>query len=191
MRISSFTTIGAVVLATAFAGSVAASAQSPSVVGQKRVFGYQDAKGVFHPLSRSEAPETTTAPFTGTFELTIAITLKTPVPSGYAVYCTTDLEADATNDDTSVSEDYSEIAYSEAKVSGSTASCTVNTPYSWVIVQASSTETDSITGTYSVEMVPTAANAVELGRSTSGTFVNLTKIPATGATSKYTINATL
>ncbi len=195
MRKISLATIGAMSVAAMFitmAGTPSALAQAPEMGKDKKIFGYQDPKtGVFHPLSRVE-PETTPAPpFTGTYEVAITITLKTPVPAGYSVYCTTSINASAINDSTAAEVDFEEDAYSLAKVTGSTATCTVNTPYSWVIPQATTTETDSLAGTYTVEMIPTSTTAPDLGRDSTGPFLSATKIPAAGTTTKISVAATL
>jgi hypothetical protein len=193
MRILSLATAGALAIGLAVAAS--AFAQAGAAKPHKKVFGYQDAEtGAFHPLSRV-TPDVTAAPLTGTIEVTFTITLKTAVPSGGSVYCTTDIAASSINDTTGTSSDYDETSFTVAKVTGSTATCTVNTPYSWVLAAASSTVQDSLVGSYTVGILPPSTSTALLpaqdDRSSSSTFLNVTKLPAAGAISKYTVSATL
>jgi len=181
---------------------VAASAQSglpkssPFPTPHDRIFGYQDAKtGIFHPMVKIE-PDLTPAPSTGTIDLTITITLKTAVPTGATVYCSTDITAMSNNIQTFESGViYIESSYSVAKVTGSTATCTVATPYSWSLPAASATIQNSLSSEYVVGILPastgTALIESELsGRSSTSSFGGTT-IPATGATTKYTLSVTI
>jgi len=195
MRIFQIAAISLMALGATVAGSVSAAAQSDEPGSHKKVFGYEDAQtGVFHPLDRAVA-ETTTAPVTGTFELTITVTLKTAVPAGGSVLCSTDITAASTSLTTGTAEVYTETAYSVAKVTGSTATCTVTTPYSWVITPSSTTVENLLEGSHTVSILAapsTTINAANIeGRSSSTTFLNSKTIPASGTTSKYTANVTL
>jgi len=189
MRILRLAAIAAVTVGVTFAGSHPSAAQSttPGAL-HKRVFGYQDqATGAFHPVS-TMAPDTTITPTTGTIELTLTITLKTALPKGGGINCGADLSASA---ETSASVGlWLEESYSEATVSGSTATCTVAVPYSWLIPAASRT---TISGTYYVEMakapgtVPGASGTVRLS---NGPFLS-GSIPASGTTTSIAQGVTL
>ncbi len=120
----------------------------------QKTFGYQDAKtGVFHPMLKIE-PHVTTAPTTGTIELTITITPKTLVSTCGSVYCTTELDASSESETTFTGVDYLETSFSVAKVTGSTATCTITTPYSWIIPKASTTQTNTLSAVYTVGIFP-------------------------------------
>jgi hypothetical protein len=194
MRILSIVAIAALSAGVILSGSASASAQSDAPAPHKKVFGYQDAEtGAFHPMTQVE-PDVTAAPLTGEFEVTITITLKTAVPAGGSVVCSTDISATSANEITDAGQTYEEGAYAVAKVSGSTATCTVDTPYSWLVSAASSTVLDELDGSYTVSILPaaTTTNVVELnGRTSTSTFVSAMKFPTTGAITKYAIKATL
>jgi hypothetical protein len=195
IQLSFVETVAAVLVASGLA--VAASAQTDGPKPQapnRKVFGYQDAKtGVFHPMLKIE-PDLTTAPTTGTIELTITITLKTPVPTGGSVYCSTELDASSESETTFTGLDYIETSFSVAKVTGSTATCTVTTPYSWILPKASTTQTNALSAVYTVGIYPPTATPTvvdeENYRTSTGPFGGTT-IPATGAITKYTVSATL
>ena len=195
MRILSLAAVAALTLGVTLSGTSAAFAQSDEAMQGKQVFGYQDARsGVFHPLEKV-APDVTAAPTTGTIEVTFTITLKTAVPTGGFVICDTTVVASSTSLTTGVSSGYTETAYALAKVTGTTATCTVNTPYSWVLPAASSTNSVLVIGDYSARIVPPSSTTITAasfeGRSSSSTFLNSKAIPATGSISKYTVNVTL
>ncbi len=194
MRKTSLAALAAITLGFALSGSVAGFAQADPSVSHKKVFGYQDGAGVFHGLNHA-VPEATTAPLTGTFEVTITITLKTAVPTGGSVICTTSLVASQTSETTGTSTTYDEEAVSVAKVTGTTATCTVNTPYSWAFGAKTATELETLAGSYTVSIEPAPSTTINyasvFGRSSTSDFVDATTFPATGAITKYAINATL
>jgi hypothetical protein len=192
-----FVLVAIAVLATgALFGSVAASAQSDDESVANKVIGYQDNKGVFHPLNRV-APDTTTPPSSGTIEVTITTTLKTAVPTGGAVYCGVSLTATSESLSTSLSiAIWEESASVQATVSAGKATCTVLIPYSWNIPPASATVMNSLSANYEVGIIPSTQKIVGttiLGSRTSiGPVPGLTKIPATSSTpDKFTVTATI
>jgi hypothetical protein len=197
MRKSFIAAFTAIALSLSLTGGLRAVAQEESSAPAipHKVLGYQDKAGVFHPFQHAE-PETTPAATTGTFVISITVTLDTAVPSGGSVYCFTDILA------TSVAESnpegaatYEESNYVKATVSGSTATCSIKTPYSWNLPAASSTTLNSIGGTYTVAIVPSTTTVVASGgisaRSSTADIPGLTKIPATGATTNIAFKATL
>jgi len=176
------------------AGSTAAIAQTSSHTN-KPVLGYQDPEtGVFKPLEKV-VPEAATAAVTGTIELTMTITLKTPVPTGGKVACSSGVSAISISLTTAQATTYEESASAFATVSGATASCTINIPYSWLIPPSSTTVQNSLTGSYTAEIIGPASTTVivtsPFARSSSSEFLTSKTIPATGTTSKFTVNVTL
>jgi hypothetical protein len=134
--------------------SLQAVAQTANRAPAKKIFGFQDSKtGAFHPLGNSAEiadPAATTTTFTGTIEVTIVITLKTALATGGQVACT--LEADATSSGSSGEVGYVESATHLATVAGSTATCKVNVPFSWLLFTATTTQINSLTATLDVFM---------------------------------------
>ncbi len=194
MRMIARAMVGALSLSVALCGSVMAGAQSET--GHKKVVGYQDADtGQFHPLDKLVPEVTTTAPTTGEYEVTFTITLKTAVPTGGTVLCSTNILVTDVSVTTDTGTTYSESAYAVAKVTGSTATCTVNTPYSWVLPAPSTTNETLLSGTYTISILPAPSTSVSLatveGRSETSSFLSSKTVPATGTTSKIALNVTL
>ena len=189
MRSLSLAAVAAVALGTAVLASIPVSAQSIATP-HKKIFGYTDESGVFHPAVKAE-PDATVTPTTGTIQVVITVALKTALPKGGAVLCGTDLTGQSINESTGSDAVYEEEAFVVATVSGATASCTVNVPYEWTIPPASSTVIDSLNGSYTVEMTTAAGVLPGVVRLTDSSFVSGAKIPATGTVSKYTVAATI
>jgi hypothetical protein len=201
MRLRSAFAVSIVLLGIAFAGSSLAFAQS-TTAPHKRILGYKDAAtGVFHPAASSThaAPDATVAPTTGTFEVTFNIKIVSSFPKGSVIGCETSVQFDA-EETLSVSPyvltlaQYSEGASTSVDVSGSTATCTVTIPYSWIIPSLTSASIVTLSGGYDVTVVPQSSSttaAVFDSRESSSSIFDLTKVPATGTTSKYTVNVTL
>jgi hypothetical protein len=186
--------IGRVALLAAGAavlGTVPASAQRPETRAMLQMLHHPQFKSGTTYSSHGVMPEITPTPFTGTIEVVITITLKTPLATGNAIYCTTDLMASTIDSATAAFTTYHEDAWSTAKVTGSTATCTVTTPYSWALPAASSDITYVLSGNYDVLMEADQAEANQSSRTSLGDFVNVTKLPAAGTTSKYTVAVTL
>ena len=177
-------------LGTALVAGISVSAQT-STTPHKKVFGYQDPQtGLFHP-SNGIAPDAAVAPATGTLELVLTITLKTPLTKGGSVLCSADVVAESENTNTYQASSFEDEATSVATVSGSTATCTVNIPYSWPVPAASSTVENTVSGSYVIEMTGAAGTVNALPRYSSAPFVTLTKVPSTGTVSKYTVAAVI
>lgn len=152
MRKHSIALVAAIALVT-LSGSVLAFAQTANPSRSTKTFGFQDKTGTFHPLRNSADiadPAAATTTFTGTIEVTVTITLKTALPTGGQVACS--VEADASSSGTSGEVGYVEDATKLATVSGSTATCKVNIPYSWLLFTASTTQTNSLDGSLDVFM---------------------------------------
>lgn len=174
-------TLGLTPAATAHAQSTSTSTP------HKKVLGYQDPEtGTFQPLVRV-LPDTSTSPTTGTVELTLTISLKTALPKGGTVVCEASLSAVSENLSNFTIIDWDEEGYSVATVSGSTATCTVNVPYSWVIPANSSTVSNTFSGDYMVEMFNATNVSPTLIRSSVGPFGG-NAIPINGSISKYSLS---
>jgi len=194
MRVIPKAMVGALALSVALCGSVLASAQNETQ--HKKIVGYQDAEtGQFHPLDKEVPEATTTAPTTGEYEVTFTITLKSAVPTGGTVLCGTTIIVTAESLSTGAASEYTENSYAVAKVSGTTATCTVNTPYSWLLPAASSTTEVLIGGDYTLSILPASSTTLTLatleGRSSSSSFLSAKAVPATGTTTKLSVSATL
>jgi len=186
--------VSALTLSVALCGSVLANAQSETE--HKKIVGYQDADtGQFHPLDKEVPEATTTAPTTGEYEVTFTIALKSPVPTGGSVLCGTTIIVSADSLTTGTGNAYTESSYAVAKVSGSTATCTVNTPYSWLLPAASSTTEAILGGSYTLSILPPSGTTLTIatleGRSSSSSFLSAKAVPATGTTTKLSVSATL
>jgi len=123
--------------------------------------------------------------YTGTLKFEYTIKVDTPVPSGEEMLCeaSTLLE-----DDASDGLEYQESASSVAKVSGSSASCTVQIPYAWPLEETSGTVSIS----YSVVIAPSSAtsqiNEYATRAHSSATYIAL---PSVGATTVVPLSVTL
>ena len=159
----------------------------------KQVLGFQDqVTGAFHPLT-TVIPEATTAPITGTITVTLHITLKTAVPTGAKVGCSGDVLASYTS--ALGATVYTELAEAFASVSGATATCVITIPHSWQFPPTTTTDIESLSGSYSAVILnPGATTTTQLPfvRESSSGFVALSgnNIFAT-APSTFSVNVTL
>ena len=177
---------GSWVLRTLFASLAATSLQAANSIQDSRVFGYQDAKtGTFHALSKA-AVDATTSPTTGTFDVTFNLKLVSTFAKGTTAYCEAFVTVTSFNETT---------ATGSVALSGSTATCTATIPYSWLLPAASSTVQETLGGSYTVFAgTPVADNGITIagvGRLSSSQFLAATSVPASGTTSKYSVNVTL
>ncbi|MGA2857119.1 MAG: hypothetical protein ABSE40_09625 [Candidatus Sulfotelmatobacter sp.] len=165
MRKRSIAFVAVLALGT-LGGSVLALAQTANPTAARKIFGFQDSKsGTFHPLGKSADLSNTTATttFSGTIEATITITLKTALPKGDVIVCSVDALASSISETTDAAVTYDDSAASTATVSGSTATCKVNIPFSWALQTASTTVLQSLDGSLDVIMYsPTATTITEL-----------------------------
>jgi hypothetical protein len=175
--------------------TLSAAAHAGPGTNGARVLGYEDPQtGRFHPLPTAVA-EATTTPTTGTVEVTFNIKLVTAFAKGTTINCSIDLSGLVENTTTFTATTYEETAGSPATISGSTATCAATIPYSWLVPAASSTTSESFSGSYTVSAYPATTSTTTLltsaYRSSSSSFVAATAIPASGTVSKYTVNVTL
>ncbi len=133
-------------LGLAFSLASAACAQSDeNAAPQSRLQGQRDPKtGVFHPNNAVVPDAAAVSPLTGSFSVTLHITLKTAVPSGDKVGCSADILADDTTATGSTA--YTEEVSALATVSGSTATCVMTIPFSWSF--PTGTVEEILTGSY-------------------------------------------
>jgi hypothetical protein len=136
-------------------GSVQALSQTANRHPAK-IFGFQDSKtGIFHALGNSAEiadPTAATTTYAGEIEATVTITLKTALPKGGTIACTVGATAISDSETTDATVGFVESATSVATVSGSTATCKVNIPYSWVLFTPSTTVINQLTGSLDVIM---------------------------------------
>ena len=173
-------------------GSVCLLALSSSLFAQgagQGIHGYLDPRtGAFHPLPRLSADATppATSTFTGKFVFSYTITVDATIASSAKIVCA----ASATVEDNITSGNPSifiEEASALATRSGSTATCTVNIPYSWSLATAS---TDSVTLGYTIEAPAEATVAASQPSRFSNHNLPSINVPATGTTTNETVTAT-
>jgi hypothetical protein len=166
MRKQSIALVAAIALG-ALGGSAIAHAQTANAPFQKKVLGFQDSRGNFHPLGTNldpmVDPTTATTTYSGTIEVTVTVTLKTPLRSGDKVACSVDASATSDNETTGAFTGYGEDATSIATISGSTATCKVNIPYVWVLLTPSTTIINSLTAQLEVVMFSPTATTITSG----------------------------
>jgi hypothetical protein len=194
MRSFPFAALAALSLSLALAGS-SASAQSP-FNPHKKVLGYQDESGNFHPLARVVPDASGATTYTGTIDVTFDITIKSSFPSGTKIYCSVDLTVESAGSTTFADDTaYEESGLGVASGTSGTSTCTVKIPYSWVLATPSKTVVDAFSASYSVVAIssssPTVLTETVGERTVSGTIVGEAKVPAPGALTKYTVAATL
>ena len=170
----------------AFLLTVVATAQTSNKAEQ--VPGYYNPKThTFQVKVQPEVDPDAAAPktYTGTLKYEISVKLVTPVATGEELVCS----ANALVDDVSGTGYYEETASTTAKVSGSTATCTVSIPYAWALADGT---TDTVGIGYSLEIVPTTTGAATQfnGRESIGELAPI-KVPTTGATTAIPISATI
>ncbi len=127
--------------------------------------------GAFQPRLVLAAPAATLTHYTGTFDVTLTITLASSIPTGQAVDCDITL---AGSD--SVGDYIQQTVTVAASRSGSTATCTATVPYSWPLGTSPTYGT-----TY---YISTAAAGGVPARSLALYGVVGAKLPASGTTTK-------
>ena len=192
MRMTVLAAMAAVSLGAALAASAPAFTQTSEVVPMNgKAFGYQDAStGTFHP-ARLVAPDVTAAPSTGTITTTLTIKLASAFPAGFKVVCSSVILAQSINMLSDTFTSFEESASSVAAVSGTTATCTVRTPYAWTLPGASATVSNIVTGTYQVNIYNAGTALPGLLRSSEGQYLHLKAIPAVGTVTTVPVSVTL
>ena len=199
MRIFSFAAIAAITLGVTLAGSPSAAAQSAQTAPEHvKIFGYQDTQtGTFQPLAHAE-PDTS-APSLGKYVVTFTIKIASTFPAKSVIDCRVGIVATSINMTTGTYVDYDEAATSDltlALASPTTVTCKVTIPYSWALPAASTSVKNSVSGSYSVTVYSPSTTtipvtSVEDSRTSSSTLPIPATVPAAGATTSATVNATL
>ena len=192
MRMTVLAAMAAVYLWAALTVSTPAFAQASEVVPMNgKTFGYQDAStGTFHPAQLVE-PDVTAALSTGTITATLTIKLASSFPAGFKIVCSSALVGQSVNTSVDTFTSFEESTSSVATVSGTTATCTVRTPYAWALPAASSTVSNFVTGTYEVNVYNAGTALPGLLRSSSGQYLHLKTIPAAGTVTTVPVSVTL
>ena len=157
---------------------------APTVSG---IRGYLDPRtGIFHSLAQmtpqDEEPATST--FAGKFVFNFTITISSTISTSVKIACA----ANATLEDVATTNFILESAEVTATRSGSTATCTVNIPYSWKLGSA---PTDKVTLTYQISAPVEATGTAVLPSRISQQTVGVISVPANGATTTETVTATI
>ena len=171
---------------------IAQTQARPRTKPQTPVLGYVDpATGKFHLATPESTPDAdiaaTVAPTTGKLVFSFIIRIASSVPSSDAIVCVADSTALERPTATNPRAVYLEEASAVGSRSGSTATCTVSIPYSWLLATPAS---DTLTLHYAVGAGTSTAVAINVARK-SAHQLPVTKVPATGATTTATFNVTI
>jgi hypothetical protein len=153
------------------------------------VRGYLDAQGTFHtsPLAASDAEPPVLTTYAGKFVFKFTINVSATIAATSKIACAASITVDD-NLTAGTPNFFSEEAVALAVRSGSTATCTVNIPYSWALATGA---TDMVTVGYNI-IAPVEAAAVTgtyPSRESSADLPSI-KVPVTGTTTTETITAT-
>ena len=148
--------------------------------------GYLDPRtGEFRPLAQHEAQSEeieATTPTTGKFVVSFTITISSSIPTADTISC----GVTATLFETSTFHTVEELASVAASRTGSTATCTVTLPYSWVLSTPSS---DTVNLSYSITVPGTTVSLPS--RTSIQTINGNLKVPGSGSTTNETVTATI
>lgn len=164
--------------------------------------------GTVTPETSSSNAKTSATTYTGTVDVALTANLISSVPKGAILRCSSNVGLEYTAE-SSLSTTSSAFATSsfgilnstesaDAKVSGSTATCTFSIPYSWTVPASTSTTTvkiGGITGSvgiteYVLDSV-TGTKTLRVVRSTSVELTGPSKMPADGTTTALTASTVL
>jgi hypothetical protein len=185
---------------------LAASSFGQSVIKKQSLFqsphpqlGYYDpTTGAFTPLKPAVAdPEatSTTSTVTGEFVFTITITVKSTFPKNGIVGCSAHL----VTEDVTTGLSYGETGSVLATGSGTSWTCKITIPYSWILTTATLGD-DEVELDYDASISEVIQGTATNGTSTavdvipardSGHGLGTIKLPASGATTTETIAVTL
>ena len=151
------------------------------------IMGYLDPRtGAFHsmPAVDSGSPDVPLAATTGKFVVSFTITVASTIAATAKIACI----STASLVDVTTSNFIEEEAAVVATRSGTTATCTVNIPYSWNLGSASS---DKVTLTYSIQAPVEASATTQFPQRLSTQSIGTISVPANGATTNETVTATI
>jgi hypothetical protein len=160
-----------------------------------RALGYYDPEtGAFQPLASADADALPVTPTTGTLVFKITISVKSVIPKNAVIGC--NAGATVTDATSGLYSDESGAAIATL-TSGTTYSCTVKIPYSWLL---SSPASDKVYLSFNTSLdygyQATATNGTGTivepvgARSTTHSIAPIS-VPLTGATTTETISATM
>jgi hypothetical protein len=160
-----------------------------------RTLGYYDpATGAFEPLPSAEEAEAPVTATTGTLVFKITINVKSAIPKNAVIGCTAGASVFDSTSGLSADESGSAVA---TLTSGTTYSCTVKLPYSWLLSSPTSDKVSLDFNTsldYGYEVTATNGTATLVqpvgARLTTHTLAPI-NVPLTGATTTETISATM
>lgn len=158
--------------------SESAPAQSPGA----GVLGYLNSDGTFRPINSSHAasPLQPSATVTGTFNLTLTITIASSLPAGTTIQC----QFGASVTDVSATEAVdliSESATTTATGSSSSQTCHLSIPYSWTLLGSG----DTVGLNYMITALDSKGN----GRVSSRYSFETIALPKNGATTNVNLSA--
>jgi hypothetical protein len=147
--------------------------------------GYLDPRtGEFHPMPAHPASGMQAIiPFaatTGKFVYNFTITISSTLPTSDVIAC----QSESTVYDTSSGREFDETAAVAGTRTGSTATCTVDIPYSWTL----SSTTDTVSQT---ETVTVPDNSASLPLRISSQTLAAIKVPASGSTTTTAVKFTI
>lgn len=155
------------------------------------------ATGAFTATPPAIADENSAAaaivPTTGKLVVAFTVKLVTPVPTGGALLCSVFADVSDTNPSTfQLNNAITEEATVKASVTGAVGNCTVTIPYSWNLTNASK---DTVALQYTLSMAGGSTTATGFLTRLSSQFVvpgaGAVKVPANGATTNFTVAATI
>ena len=170
-----------------FIAASAAWGQAANIKAKPGILGYLDPQtGAFRPLPQAPADDEDLSRagtvFTGTVSVTITVTLKTTTITNVTCEIST-----STNDAvTTTPTFYEETNSVTATGSGTTRTCKLSIPYSWVLATAT---TDTMSTGYVVIGGTSATSPAS--RTATRTPLDTRKVPANGATTTLTAAVTL
>jgi hypothetical protein len=160
-----------------------------SNIAGRGIQGYLDPKtGAFHPIpavEQSDAEPPATVTYGGKFVFKFTITVAATISATAKIACTA--SADVTDINGASYNFFDETASALATRSGTTATCTVNIPYSWKLASGGS---DMVSLSYVISApseISTATDAYP-NRISSASLTSI-KVPLNGATTTETITA--
>lgn len=164
---------------------VVASGYAQTAEDQKPTFGYMDKSGMFHPLNRPirDAETASITPTTGKFVFNATLTISPGLPTNAVIVCTVaGGVADAT------SGVFSNSVSVTATRSGSTATCTLNMPYSWDLASPSA---DVVRLDFVATAIVGTLGSQNFYEETFTAPAITSKVPANGATTTETVTSTI
>ena len=142
--------------------------------------GYLDARtGAFQPMPQAlpEIDPATISPVTGKIVVNLTITISSSIPTTDVISC----GVTATVLDVASQLSFIDSALVAATRKGTTATCTVDVPYSWALTSASS---DMVQIEYEILTPATATGAPLPSRTAEHGLANI-HVPSSGATTTY------